>query len=247
MNTRGIRPAIAMAIAMAMALLLSACVVSRPAGTPSPRLAAPRSAAAASASSPTMPTTPTSSPTPPARLTVAPEVHADTYRRALYGRPWEDTDRNGCDQRDDVLARDLSNVTRDPACHVLSGTFVDPYTGAVVDFRRGPGTSSRAQVDHIVSLAEAWRSGAWQWSPARRLAYATDERVLVATSGTVNQAKGDDDPTAWHPSTPDRACWYARRVVAIKQIYGLTVDEAEMGALIMDLAGCRPAVRITSG
>jgi len=33
------------------------------------------------------------------------------YSRAQFGQAWADVDRNGCDTRNDILARDLQNVT----------------------------------------------------------------------------------------------------------------------------------------
>ncbi|MBF4625894.1 HNH endonuclease, partial [Clavibacter sp. VKM Ac-2872] len=38
-------------------------------------------------------------------------VKTPNYDRAAYGPSWADTDHNGCDQRNDVLARDLTAVT----------------------------------------------------------------------------------------------------------------------------------------
>jgi hypothetical protein len=35
------------------------------------------------------------------------EPHVKGYSREEFGQPWADVDRNGCDQRNDVLRRDL--------------------------------------------------------------------------------------------------------------------------------------------
>lgn len=165
------------------------------------------------------------------------ESHADSYDRDAFGRRWADLDGNGCGQRDDVLARDLSDVRRrDGSCTVVSGRLVDPWTGAEVAFTKAE--PSRVQIDHVVSLAEAWRSGAWSWTDERRERYANDLSVLLATAGDVNRAKGDRDAATWSPAGAGRSCAYARHVVDIKTVYGLSVDRAERSALLRALEPC---------
>ena len=82
------------------------------------------------------------------RLT--PATRVPTYDREQFGPTWADVDRNGCDTRNDILARDLHNITKDGACTVLTGTLNDPYTGKSIDFTRGKATSSA--VDRSVAL-----------------------------------------------------------------------------------------------
>ena len=51
-------------------------------------------------------------------------------RDTLFGG-WADPDGNGCDARNDVLARDLTNKvfgTGRDKCLFLSGTLIDPYS-----------------------------------------------------------------------------------------------------------------------
>ena len=81
------------------------------------------------------------------------------YDRELFGSGWGDPDRNGCDARNDVLARDLTGKTFKPGtrnCVVAAGTLVDPFSGAAIDFRRGQDTSDDVQIDHVVALSDAW-------------------------------------------------------------------------------------------
>ena len=64
------------------------------------------------------------------------------YDRDQFGPAWADVDRNGCDTRNDVLARDLTGETFKPGTHdcvVLTGTLADPYTGKTIAFTRGQG------------------------------------------------------------------------------------------------------------
>jgi hypothetical protein len=63
-------------------------------------------------------------------------------------------DRNGCDTRNDILARDLTNVDA-TNCRVYSGTLSDPYTATTITFVRGNDTSADVQIDHVVALSDA--------------------------------------------------------------------------------------------
>jgi hypothetical protein len=171
-----------------------------------------------------------------AGLVVAAESHAGSYARKEFGQRWKDIDRNGCGQRDDVLARDLRDTRRQGRCVVVAGTLTDPYTGVRVSFVKA--RAEQVQIDHVVALAEAWRSGAWAWTLQRREAFANDLAVLQASAGPVNQAKSDHDPGTWRPSDPARACTWARQVVRIKIRWGLSADRQEADALAAILTAC---------
>lgn len=173
-----------------------------------------------------------------AALPVSAPGRLDGYERdcpgaCVFGQPWFDTDGDGCDQRSQVLARDLTAVERKPGrCGVQSGTLDDPYTGS-----RITGTS-KIQIDHVVPLAEMWRSGAATWPPQRRVEAANDLRNLVAVAGKVNQAKGDKTPDKWMPPNAGYACSYGRIYVTVKAAYALSVAPAERTALENALATC---------
>jgi hypothetical protein len=154
-------------------------------------------------------------------------------KACVFGQPWFDTDGDGCDQRSQVLARDLTAVERKPGrCSVQSGTLDDPYTGSQVT------SVSKIQIDHVVPLAEMWRSGAAAWAPEQRLAAANDLRNLMAVSGKVNQSKGDKTPDEWMPPNASYACSYGRIYVTVKAAYGLSVAPAERSALERALTTC---------
>lgn len=163
------------------------------------------------------------------------------YSRAQFGPAWADTDHDGCDQRNQVLGRDLTGVRYRPAarpCVVLSGTLVDPYTGERIAFVRGQGTSDVVQIDHVVALADAWQTGAQALDPATRALVATDPLNLLAVKGTVNQAKGDGDAATWLPPAIGYRCAYVARQVAVKVRYHLWVTAAEHDAMARVLATC---------
>jgi hypothetical protein len=175
-----------------------------------------------------------------AGLAVRPLASGDGYSREQFGPAWTDVDRNGCDTRNDVLRRDLRDVTLDPAtngCVVLTGRLDDPYTGHVIAFARGP-TSAAVQIDHVVALDDAWRTGAASWTDSRRLAYANDPAVLLAVDGPANQDKGAGDASQWLPPDTGYRCVYVLRQVRIKAAYGLWVTGAERSAMERALDGC---------
>ena len=162
------------------------------------------------------------------------------FDRALFGEPWADVDGNGCDTRNDVLRRDLTDVTvRSDGCAVTAGTLMDPFSGVGRPFERGPETSPLVQIDHVVALADAWQKGARTWTPDRRTRFANDPLNLLAVDGALNQAKGAGDVATWLP--PDRGYWcpYAARVVAVKATYGLAVTAAE-GERLTEILGTCP-------
>ena len=118
---------------------------------------------------------------------VGPEVvnaNIPPYDRAAFGSDWADPDGNGCDARNDVLARDMTDPWIDgDGCEVLTGTLADdPWSSlAEVDFRRG-GNGEEVPIDHILPVALAWELGAWEWTPEERVAFYNDPLNLVVTT-----------------------------------------------------------------
>lgn len=163
------------------------------------------------------------------------------YHRDQFGQRWADVDRNGCDTRNDVLARDLTAKTFKPGtrdCVVLSGTLADPFTGTLINFVRGETTSSEVQIDHVVALSDAWQKGAQQLTAETRTAFANDPLNLLAVDGPTNQSKGDGDAATWLPPNKSFRCDYVARQVAVKAKYGLWVTAAESDAIVRVLGSC---------
>jgi hypothetical protein len=165
------------------------------------------------------------------------------YERSSFGESWADGDRNGCNQRDDVLRRDAVEVRtgQQGRCDhdVLAGTWVDPYTGRRLTFTdlKEPGQAQAIQIDHIVPLSEAWRSGASRWPEDRRRAFANDLDNLLAVDGPTNMSKGDDDPAGWRPRKGFQ-CAYAARWIETKKRWSLAADDSERRALGEMLGYC---------
>jgi uncharacterized protein DUF1524 len=224
-------------IAPDMAVAPAAAVV-RPRAQPTPT---PRP-------SPTASPTPSAQPTQPARLARAAFAQLPVkgrapktgYERTQFGAAWTDIDHNGCDQRNDILRRDLVGVvavrgTRD--CVIRSGILYDRYTGRTITFERGP-RSAEVQIDHVVALSDAWQKGAQQLDPLQRTSLANDPLNLLAVDGPTNQGKGDSDAASWLPPNKLARCGYVARQIAVKLRYHLWVTEAERYAMDQVLASC---------
>ncbi|MGL5910621.1 MAG: HNH endonuclease family protein [Phycicoccus sp.] len=167
---------------------------------------------------------PRSTATPRSRIAAARAM--DGYDRDEFGPRWADVDHNGCGTRDDILARDLDDVQRRGRCIVIAGVLTaDPYTGALITFAKAD--AAAVQIDHVVPLAEAWRSGASTWTPERRLQFANDPRNLLAVDGPTNAAKSDRTPATWLPTDRSRACRYVRAYAAVKRAWRLTFTPVE--------------------
>ncbi|WIA98016.1 HNH endonuclease family protein [Curtobacterium sp. MCBA15_004] len=174
-----------------------------------------------------------------AALPVKGKAPATGYDRvAQFGTAWLDVDQNGCDTRNDVLARDLVDVERRGPCTVLRGELTSPYTGQHVDFVRGNTTSTLVQIDHVVALENAWRTGAQQLSLQEREALANDPANLFAVDGHSNAQKRSGDAATWLPAATGFRCTYVEHQVAVKTTYRLWVTPAERDAMARVLDRC---------
>lgn len=166
--------------------------------------------------------------------TVTPKAEGSTsgYSRDLF--PHWSTVSGSCNTRETVLKRDGVNVVQDSACAAVSGSWYSEYDGATWT------AAADLDIDHVVPLAEAWRSGANSWTTSKRQQFANDltRPQLIAVTDNVNQAKGDLDPGKWLPSRTAYRCTYARMWVNVKQYYGLSMDSGEKTALVNILNGC---------
>lgn len=148
------------------------------------------------------------------------------YERSFF-KHWIDADRDGCDARREVLlAEAVIKPTINGKCTLAGGSWYSAYDGKTIT------NSALLDIDHLVPLAEAWRSGAWAWTPEQRTEFAndiTEPRTLIAVSATTNRAKGDSDPKEWLPAQGQ--CAYIESWVTVKIRYALTFDAAEVAAV----------------
>jgi hypothetical protein len=179
-------------------------------------------------------------------LPIEAKTSLDGYERGcgegegcVFGPAWADVDRNGCDQRNDVLHRDLADIeVREgtQGCVVVAGLLDDPYTGATVEFLKED--AAEVPIDHVVPLAAAWVQGAAQWTADERTAFANDLGNLMATTREQNSSKGDSTAEEWLPPDPAYGCSYATVVITVKDRYALSVTPAEADTLEDLLATC---------
>ena len=159
------------------------------------------------------------------------------YARSEFGNGWASW--KNCDTRQRILARDLTNIKLgDDGCTVVSGDLNDPYSGEVINFIRGSGTSSLVQIDHVVALSDVWQKGAQNLTSQQREAMANDDLELVAVSGTANQQKSDGDAATWLPANKAFRCQYVARQIAVKIKYSLWMTQAERDAIARVLETC---------
>ena len=183
-------------------------------------------------------------------LTVAAD-QLSGYERSLF-KHWIDADKDRCDTRKEVLIQEAVELPKlGRGCVLNGGQWISSYDAlATNDY-------STLDIDHMIPLSEAWRSGAWKWSPAQREAFAndlTDSRVLIAVTASLNRQKSDQDPSTWLP--PENKCTYVSNWIAVKVRYSLTVDPSEANALTSLVAQCNitsitafslPAYAVTAG
>ena len=179
-----------------------------------------------------------------ARLAVKGRAPKTGYSRDRFGGGW--ATQAGCVTRDRILRRDLTRKTfvSRSSCRIATGMLHDPYTGKTLRFVRG--RSGNIDIDHVVSLGDAWQKGAQQWTPAKRKRFANDPLDLLAVGASVNRAKGDADAATWLPPRKAFRCQFIARQVAVKRTYGLWVTRAERDAMARVLATC-PNQRLPAG
>ncbi|KAJ7617446.1 hypothetical protein DFH06DRAFT_1012456 [Mycena polygramma] len=171
-----------------------------------------------------------------AALTVAVDSNSPAYSRDLF-KTW-DLISGTCDTRETVLKRDGTNVVVSTACAATSGNWVSPYDGVATTL------ASDLDIDHLVPLKEAWVSGARDWTPAQREAFANDltRPQLVAVTDNLNESKGARQllfhVTGFVPPLASYVCTYIRAWITVKHYYDLTIDSAEKTALTKYINAC---------
>jgi hypothetical protein len=156
------------------------------------------------------------------------------YSRNLF-KHWIDVDKDGCNTRYEVLiAEAIVKPKVGARCYLTGGKWRSPYDGKVFTNPTG------LDIDHMVPLAEAWRSGAWAWTAAQRMDFANDlddSRSLLAVTASLNRSKGDRDVAAWLPIKAQ--CNYISNWIAVKWRFDLTVDPAEGEFLQTKITDCK--------
>lgn len=163
-------------------------------------------------------------------LTVEPESSMSGYSRDKF--PHWSGQGSGCDTRQLVLQRDADNYSG--SCPVTSGKWYSYFDGVIVN------SPSEIDIDHVVPLAEAWRSGASSWTTEKSREFANDLNgpQLIAVTASVNRSKGDQDPSTWQPPRYGAHCGYAKWWINTKYRWDLSLQSAEKSSLQTMLNSC---------
>lgn len=165
------------------------------------------------------------------------------YERDKFGYAWKDSvdgiplSRNGCDTRNDLLARDGKDVELRSGsdCVVVSMTLKDPYTGSTIEWSKQQAT--KVQIDHVMPLSYDWQMGASRWPEAKRQQIANDPLNLIPVDGPANNAKRDSGPASWLPPYKRIRCSYAVRFAQVSLKYALPVTAPDKRAMLAQCGG----------
>ncbi|CAN5390846.1 HNH endonuclease family protein [soil metagenome] len=161
-------------------------------------------------------------------LDVAEEPRRQGYSRDLFPH-WDDISGSGCTARQDALLSQATGlVQRDIVrpCVIVEGDWFSLFDGVTFS-----GAPAEVDVDHVVALAEAWDSGAAEWSTERRRQFANDPLNLLVVTRRSNRDKADLDAGQWSPERGDARCVTASMTILTKLRYEMTIDAAERGGL----------------
>ncbi len=166
------------------------------------------------------------------KLPVQPE-DAGGFTASAFGSRI-DADLDGCETGKEVLrAESLITEVVGVKCSV-AGKWRSFYDDSIFTAPSG------VRTDLLVTISEAWESGASSWSADRRLAYVNDvgyEWSLNVVSRTSSTARGAKGPETWLPSAGQR-CAYVAAWVGVKSRWGLAVNAGEKEAVQAALNKC---------
>ena len=66
--------------------------------------------------------------------------------------------------------------------------------------------------------------------------FANDTLNLVLVNSSINRSKGGQDAGQWWP--PHNQCWFARRIIEVRNAYQLSVDPIEKDSLAEKINAC---------
>jgi hypothetical protein len=166
------------------------------------------------------------------KLVVAPENTQNPYNRKDFKHWISSKKYPGCSIRYEVLIDEGKNVKVSKGCYV-TGKWLSYYDKQTFTDPR------KLDIDHMVPLHEAWKSGAYKWDAEKRQKYANDVTypyTLVAVSAQSNRSKSDKDPANWMPAYGK--CKYLAHWIGVKLKWKLTIDLAEKKALTSESKKC---------
>lgn len=165
------------------------------------------------------------------------DANPERYDRNAW-RHWIDADHDCQSTRDEVLVAESEvpvEFVDGRQCRVKRGRWTCPYTGRTVT------DPARLDIDHLVPLENAYRSGGWRWPPVQKEKYANDlddPEQLVAVVASANRSKGSRGPDEWLPPMCVFVCDYVREWRAVKARWGLSMSDSERRRVDEVLSTC---------
>lgn len=166
------------------------------------------------------------------RFFYSPSELSEPYNRKKHFGSWKDLDGDGMNSRHNVLfdssiAENTEVTLKSGKKFVGEGLWID-YLGDNVLYH-----SRNATIDHLISLKEAWLSGACHWNAEKRQLFFNSpiKGQLVVTSSAINQSKSSYDVSKWLPHNPNQTEDFLYNWIAIKKHWELSVDPEEWKTL----------------
>ena len=180
-----------------------------------------------------------------AGITIA-EADGSPYTRSDYGTGWDVSDLV-CNIRALILSQTslVAVQTSANGCTVIYGSWVDPYSGAVLTGNpyQGDGTANDLDIDHVIPLKYVNSHGGYHWSASDKVAYgkstaAMYSGVYLAVSASENRKKGDSGPADYYPTNPAFYCEYSRMWRDTAKKYSISLSLRDYNKIKGVLAEC---------
>ena len=175
-----------------------------------------------------------------AKLRIRTTAAPSGYSPDIFGKGWGKVTGSSCTADNFVFTRDLTNKSfKDGAtCIVASGALFDPYSGQWHWYERSSALPSAVGIDRVISLADAWASGAYNWNSKILHGFANDPDELLAAGTAELAVRNGAGTSSWLPPDAADRCVYVAQQVKVKATYYLTVTQAEHDAMAGVLENC---------
>ncbi len=160
-------------------------------------------------------------------------VPSQSYQRTLHFKGWvRDPSHQSCfDVRNLVLQRQAEEplvMHSKNRCMIYQSKWFDFYSGRYFYY------ASDLDIDHIVPLKNAYYSGAWRWSKAKRCHYSNfmaDRHHLMVVQNSENRSKGGQGPDRYIPANSQFQCQYLSAWLKVKAVWNLRIALTEAEAI----------------
>ena len=165
-------------------------------------------------------------------LVAEPGTDIPDYHRDRFAG-WRDADGDCVNTRHEILQAEAVDYSMNAAgCAVEVGEWFDPYTDRTYTDPRD------LDVDHVVALADAWVSGAWEWADEVLDRFSNDLGNLNAIAAGENRSKSASGPADYSPSAPGARCDYLVQYATVKIRWGLEITPRDFEVVAAGLEGC---------